>query len=165
MEKAKLLKTLCAYYRVELCDEEKFLYWNFIQKLDDKNIGTVLIEIVEKFKYFPKISELNDLISQKADNKDVAMEWIGDIAQATRQFGKYNWEEAKAYLGEDKWAACTCMGGFRVLCDCNFDDASFRAQLRDACKAILNKNEIEKNNEKFIGKQLSHDRDLFLDIH
>ena len=159
-----MLDYLSQYFTVSLNDYQKIVYLRFFQKISPEAMSHISSEIIRKFKYFPKISELQEMLHIEIDNKSLAIQWVGDIYEAIRRFGRYQASSAREYLGNDKWEALNCVSDYYSLCNSDFTDSTLRAQLRDACKSIIDSIESKKNNEKYEALNNDFSNQKYLDF-
>ncbi len=68
-----MIEILEAGYKEKLSEKTSKIYWNMLNKYDDKTIKEATIECVRGLKYFPKISEIIELIEgSQADEPELA---------------------------------------------------------------------------------------------
>lgn len=79
---------------------------------DLNRFSVAISEIIQKEKFFPAPVTILEYY-RKDDTKNK----IDLIMKAVSRFGSYQYQEARAYLGEDVYGAVTAAGGWVKLCE------------------------------------------------
>ena len=114
---------------------------------------------------FPSIHDLVSLIRPQCDDKDLAVEVAGRIAQAISDYGSWRHDDARKFLGTIAWKVVERCGGWETLCGSILtkDIQVHKAQWREMAQSLIHRSragELERapdfgalsdNVEKLIG--------------
>jgi len=133
-----MAQSLADYYDKKLGDTRLKYDGKFFSQFTELQLEEIYIKCISKFKFYPNIAELTELLQPKEDSKDQANEMTGSILQAVRDYGRHQALRVKMLLGPITWFAIESFGGWDVICNIPEDQLSTsRAQLRDMCKSAL----------------------------
>jgi hypothetical protein len=144
----ELLKKLSILFGINIVTERLMLYAEELNKYEWYKIKFAIEQCKYNLKYFPTISELINLMEPKIEILDEANDLAGNAVKILFSNGRYQVAKSIDEMDHRAYLALDMLGGPYQLFDLAPSDlSSFRAQLRDAVKSLLNKeSKINYNN-------------------
>lgn len=127
----------------------------YVANLKNFPISDVLKQI-ESFtrtaRFFPQLVEIIEpLKGLDRPTNEMAVIIAEEILEAARSFSSIDTEEARKYLGEEKWGIANRIG-WQTLTMLEYDELpTMRAQIRELAKAYIEKSKRETREETSIG--------------
>lgn len=126
-----------------------------VEDLSDLNFESILSAISAyrrdgKNVMWPRASKIRELVNPKQSKDGMANEAASRIRKAISDFGWFNSEKARAFIGELGWAVVDRAGGWQYLCESHgveLNQLTFHAQARDLAKAIVESSELGIHNQ------------------
>ena len=92
-------------------------------------------------KFWPKASDIREIVMPTINGKDAARETSMRIVQSVSKFGYMQGSEARTFVGELGWVAIERIGGWQYVCTnlgVTLDVGTFIAQIRDLLESQAN---------------------------
>lgn len=140
---AKILTEIATMTKCELSAIRARIYMEALSQIGWTKAKTALERCVLNLKGFPSVSEILEQVGIKQpDASDEANALMGKIIHAISTIGGYRLKDVEETIGLVGIAVAeNIAGSWSELCMMEVD-SSFRAQLRDQCKALIAKQSV-----------------------
>jgi len=113
-----MIEILEASYKEKINKETSKIYWDMLKNYDDKIIKETTIRCIKELKYFPKISEIIEMIEgNSTDEAELAWLYLLDKIEYIGHYQSVSFPDYPA-IG----AVVEAMGGWLEICDMKIDE-------------------------------------------